>query len=69
MPNLTDRPNYRVPWSQDDLARMTDMLSRGETIADIAKTMGRSQEAVRNRATAAGLMKKRMFRPRDSKPS
>jgi hypothetical protein len=62
MPNLTDKPNYRVLWSQEDLARMADMLAGGHTIPEIAKVMGRSQEAVRNRATSAGLMKQRKFR-------
>lgn len=62
MPNLIDKPNYRVAWSQADLARMADMLASGGTIPEIAKAMGRSQEAVRNKATNAGLMKQRTFR-------
>jgi hypothetical protein len=35
------------------------MIGSGQSIRDIANVMGRSQEAVRNRATVAGLMPKR----------
>lgn len=67
MPNMSDQPNYRVRWSDEDLAQLAMSIKRGDTIRDIAKSMGRSQEAVRNRATAAGLMKKRVI-GRRSKP-
>jgi predicted transcriptional regulator len=63
MPNLADQPNYRVPWSETDLAELAAAIRRGDTIRDIARAMGRSQEAVRNRATSAGLMKKRVVGP------
>ena len=67
MPNLADKPNYRAAWSQEDLAQLAVMLVGGHSIPEIARVMGRSQEAVRNRATVAGLMKRRAFRiPRPS---
>jgi hypothetical protein len=44
---------------------MADMLAGGHAIPEIVKVMGRSQEAVRNRATTAGLMKRRKFQTRD----
>jgi hypothetical protein len=62
MPNLTYKPNYRLIWSQGDLARLKVMLAGGSTIPEIAKAMGCSQEAVRNRARTAGLLKKRVLR-------
>lgn len=63
MPRITDRPNYAVPWSADDLAIMTAEIKAGRTIAEVAKAMGRSQEAVRNKAWKAGLLpsRKRKF--------
>ena len=63
---VSDRSNYRNPWTAGDIARLTEMLAGGSTIRDIADVMGRSQEAVRNRATIAGLMPKR---PREAHPS
>jgi hypothetical protein len=59
MPNLAEKPNNRAYWSPEDLMRMALMLARGDKIPDIAKVLGRSQEAVRNRATKEGLMKRR----------
>ena len=64
MPNLRDRPNYRAPWSPGDLAQLARSVDSGLTISEIAKAMGRSQEAVRNRAALSGLLKKRPIGPR-----
>ena len=63
MRHVYERPNYRSPWTADDISRLADLLATGNTIRDIADVMGRSQEAVRNRATTAGLMPKRARRP------
>jgi selenide,water dikinase len=52
---------------QDKVHEAGAVLVGGHSIPEIARVMGRSQEAVRNRATVAGLMKHRKFRvPRPS---
>ena len=61
MPNLADKPAYIATWSQEDLAQLAVMLVGGHSIPEIARVMGRSQEAVRNRVSVAGLMKHRRF--------
>ena len=67
MPRITDRPNYAVPWSAKDLAIMTAQIKAGRTIPEVAKAMGRSQEAVRNRAWKAGLLPTRKRNSVDAK--
>ena len=63
MRHVYDRANYRAPWTSDDLARLGDLIAGGTTIPDIANMMGRSQEAVRCRATPAGILAKRPRKP------
>jgi hypothetical protein len=62
MQRLSDRPNYRGPWSQDDLDRLAEMIAAGSDVPEIADSMGRTQEAIRNRASKSGLLKKRRSR-------
>jgi transposase-like protein len=57
--DLTTKPNYRQPWSDEDLAQMVEMLRGGRSIRNIAGSLGRSQDAVRFRAA-----KKRLSAPR-----
>ena len=59
MPRLFDWPNYARPWTPEEFTKLTALLGAGETIPDIAKEMGRSQEAVRNKAWKIGLLKPR----------
>ena len=59
MPPLTDKPNYRNPWCEGDIAQLASLLRDGRSIPEIAERMGRSQEAVRNRAAKSGLLKPR----------
>lgn len=56
MPGLTDRPNYRMPWSSNDVAKLKTMISSGKTMSEAAVALGRSQEAVRNKARVLGLL-------------
>ena len=59
MPRVTDRPSYGVRWTVEDLARVAADFKAGHTIPDIAKAMGRSQEAVRSKLWKAGLLPSR----------
>ena len=45
-------------WSDADLELLKVSLQEGRTIPDIAKMMGRSQEAVRGKAWKGGLLRK-----------
>ena len=56
MPRIPDRPNYAARWTAEDQARVAAELKAGRTIPEIAKAMGRSQEAVRSKAWKAGLL-------------
>ena len=57
--DLTTKPNYRAPWSEKDIAQVARLLRDGHTIPAIAELMGRSQEAVRNRAAKSGFLSPR----------
>ena len=56
MPPLSNKPNYRMPWAEADDEQLKAMLALGEGIPAIAKCLGRSQEAVRNRAWKRGIL-------------
>ena len=60
--DLSAKPNNRSRWSSDDYSKIAAMLSGGRTIPEIAKAVGRSQEAVINRAAKSGLVKPRSRR-------
>jgi len=55
----SDPANNNVLWSSSDYERLVEMYRAGEPIATIAKAMGRSQEAVRNKARGRGLLPSR----------
>ena len=56
MPMLTHRPNFKTPWTDEQFKTLVDLLAAGQTIPEIAKTMGRSQEGVRAQAWKRGLL-------------
>jgi hypothetical protein len=63
---LFDRPNYAARWTDDQFQKLADMLSDGRPIPEIAKALGRSQEAVRNKAWQRGLLPPKTKKPRSS---
>ena len=56
MPRMFDRPNYAVRWTDEQFEQLAEMLSKGRPVPEIAKVLGRSQEAVRNKAWQRGLL-------------
>lgn len=56
MPRLFDRPKY-ARWTPEEVAQLTKSLEAGESISAIAMALGRSQEAVRNKAWQRGTAK------------
>jgi hypothetical protein len=56
MTRLTKKPNFRVPWTEEQFEALAAMLDDGKTVPEIAKVMGRSQEAVRAKAWVRGLL-------------
>ena len=57
-----ERINHSRPWHADDIEKLGDLLFRGKTIPQIARAMGRTQEAVRARASLLGMLPKRVRR-------
>lgn len=49
----TETVNSRQPWSQEELKRLTDMRESGSKIAEIARSMGRSEGGVKVRLRLA----------------
>ena len=64
MARLSDLSNSRSPWTEEDFARLRELLSAGQAIPEVAKAMGRSQEAVRNKAWQRGLLQRRPLKNR-----
>lgn len=46
-------------WNADDIEQMGDLLFKGKDISQIARIMGRSQEAVRAKAQSLDMLPKR----------
>jgi hypothetical protein len=59
MPRLTERQNCAAPWTPEDFELVAAGLKVGRTIPELAKAMGRSQEAIRSKAWKAGLLPSR----------
>lgn len=53
-------PNKR--WSDEDVADLRVRVTSGETVRDIARAIGRSQEATRARMQSLGLTTPRTVR-------
>ena len=66
MPPLGDRPNFNAPWTDELFAELEGHLKAGRTIPEIAKIMGRSQEAIRNKAWRRRLLPPRCTGGRSS---
>ena len=43
------------PWTYDDLANLKTLLADGRTMREVARLLGRTEEATRVQATKAGL--------------
>ncbi len=56
---LSEVPNTKAPWASADYALLIEMIQAGKSIQEIAQVMGRSQEAVRNKAQRRGLLSSR----------
>jgi hypothetical protein len=56
VPRLFNHRNYASPWTNEDFELLAASVKDGRPIAEIAKSMGRSQEAVRCKAWQGGLL-------------
>lgn len=54
-PGLITRSHHRQRWTADDDAVLVRMFAAGAYTQDVARALGRSQEAVRTRAEALGI--------------
>ena len=52
-------PSHTRPWNADDIDQMAELLALGHSIPEVAAKLGRTQEAVRNRARALDMLPKR----------
>jgi hypothetical protein len=48
--------NHRNVWTEAEIARLKTLLVEGRSLLEVAQELGRSEGAVRMRATAAGLL-------------
>lgn len=49
------RSAHRRPWSAEEDAVLAELVQSGELIGPVANALGRTREAVRNRANLLGL--------------
>jgi len=49
------RPSHRRQWNESDDDLLRNLIAEGEFIGQIAMRLGRTREAVRNRANYLGL--------------
>ena len=56
MLRLSNYRNYASRWTTEDFEQLAASVKEGRPIAEIAKSMGRSQEAVRSKAWQGGLL-------------
>jgi len=54
-PRSINRPRSYTPWSAEDDIRLRDKRRAGMQVADLAKTFGRTPNAIRSRLKALGL--------------
>jgi hypothetical protein len=47
--------NKSLPWSASDEATLSDLIAGGAFLPEIARALGRTQEAVRCRANKLGI--------------
>jgi len=55
MMTILNRPNNGKRWDVEDDADLARRVAEGQFIPEIARGMGRSQEAIRTRANILGL--------------
>ena len=55
---LRNRSNHTKPWSAHDIDHMADLFRSGRTIKEVSDHLGRSQEAVRNKASSLDMLPK-----------
>lgn len=67
--NTVSRPNNGKRWEEEDDADLTSRISAGQFVPEIARGMGRSQEAIRTRANILGLPVRSSARPRRAIPA
>ena len=53
------RASHAKPWNADDIEQMAQLIFLGRTIPEMARLLGRSQEAVRTKAYALDFLPKR----------
>ncbi len=52
---IAPRPSHRRAWTAEEDRILTEMIGKGELIGALANALGRTREAVRNRANLLGL--------------
>jgi hypothetical protein len=52
---MEDRPRHRAAWDAASENELRQRVAAGEFTPDIARAMGRSQEAIRTRANLLGI--------------
>lgn len=63
----SNRANHAKPWHADDIDQMAELIFAGRSIPEMAKILGRSQEAVRTKANDLNFLPKRARRKSVSK--
>ena len=53
---MLDRPNNRQPWHADEIEKLLLLLANDVPIAQIARDLGRTQEAARRKAGLLGRL-------------
>jgi hypothetical protein len=59
---LRNRTNHTKPWHAEDIDQMAELLRSGSTIRDVSAHLGRTQEAVRNKARLLDMLPKQSKR-------
>lgn len=67
--NTASRPNNGKRWDDADDRELTSRVAEGQFVPEIARAMGRSQEAVRTRANILGLPVRSSARARRVAPA
>lgn len=57
------RASHAKPWNADDIEQMAELIFLGRSIPEMARLLGRTQEAVRTKAYALDFLPKRASRP------
>ncbi|WP_324808651.1 hypothetical protein SH584_03700 [Sphingomonas sp. LY29] len=63
---MTGKHNHGASWTDEATRELADLFASGRTVPEIAKQLGRTQEAIRSIGLRRGLIKPR---PRRSDPA